>query len=122
MPDYGIDFVGISDITPTLATVTGRDALIEAIGRRLTTSLLFYSTTYGHDLRQYLNAAAPRVGQLEAEIVDQCLEDDRLESASVDIELREDGSLRVDLYLTDDAGPFPLTLTVDDVTVEILRG
>ena len=122
MPDLGSDFAGILDLTSGLTQVSGRTALIEAIGRRLTTpkGRLFYNLDYGHDVRQYLSAAVPPAGVIESAIAAECLEDERVEDVEVVVELLGD-SLRIDVYLTDDAGPFRLTILVSELTVEILR-
>lgn len=132
MADLGSDISCVTDIDPMLTSVDGREALGQAIARRLGTPRggLFYDANYGTDLRSFLNAhvTAERVAQaVEAE----ALKDERVRSASARITFVDAGSpgataetlgsMEIELTLVDAAGPFVLTLLVGSVTVALLR-
>jgi hypothetical protein len=119
--DYGSDFGGVMDLSPSLGLVSGRLALAQAIARRLTTprGSLFYDPDYGYDLRQHLNAPAPRLGVVEAQTSTEVLKDERVLDVEVDVTFTE-GLLSVTLRLFDAGGPFSLVLNVSQVTVELL--
>lgn len=120
--EHGYDLSGILDLSPDLRTVNGREALIEALARRLTTPRggLWYDPSYGHDVRQYVNAPDPQPGLIESQVSAECLKDERVLDAEVTVlSLGED--LRISVEITDGRGPFTLTLKVTQVTVEVLR-
>jgi hypothetical protein len=116
--EHGYDLSGILDLSPDLRTVHGREALIEALARRLTTPRggLWYDPSYGHDVRQYVNAPSLVESQVSAE----CLKDERVLDAEVTV-LSVGEELRISVEITDARGPFTLTLVVTQVTVELLR-
>jgi hypothetical protein len=120
--EHGYDLSGILDVSPELREVHGREGLIEAIARRLTTprGTLFYDRNYGHDVRQYVNAPIPQPGLIESQVSGECLKDERVIDADVTV-LNVGEELRLAVLITDADGPFELTLVVSLLTVEILR-
>jgi phage baseplate assembly protein W len=120
--EHGYDLSGILDLSPDLRTVHGREALIEALARRLTTPRggLWYDPSYGHDVRQYVNAPSPQPGLVESQVSAECLKDERVLDAEVTV-LSVGEELRISVEITDARGPFTLTLVVTQVTVELLR-
>lgn len=119
--EYGDDIGGIFDISGDLQVVRGRIALAHAIGRRLTTTRgnLFYDLSYGHDVRQYVNAPTPQPGIIESQVSAECLKDERVVDAEVDV-FSEGEELRITVSLVDALGPFKLTLKVTQLTVELI--
>lgn len=115
----GTDFAGVEDIGPTLAQVSGRAALAQALLRRLMTpnGSLFYAkfdpkaAEYGYDLRQHLNDMDPPVGAITFRVETECLKDQRVEDARAVVRL-EGEDLFVDLTITDALGPFELVVGV----------
>ena len=119
--EFGDDFAGVLDIGGTLAIVSGRRALAEALLCRLTTphGSLFYDFEYGLDLRQFLSAPAPEPGLLEMQVRVECEKDERVESVDVEVTFLAE-TLTVRLTVTDADGPFNLTIAVSQLTVEYL--
>lgn len=122
----GTDLDGIEDLSPAMREVSGREALAQAIARRLRTPRggLFYDERYGFDLRQFINEVAPSTGYIAAGVQAQAEQDERVLRARAQVyqlgEMQE--RLRVDLTITDRRGiDFRLSLAVTDLTVEILR-
>ena len=123
MADLGSDFSGVNDITPTLAVVSGRRCLIEAIARRLITprGALWYDPDYGEDLRRFLSATVVNAGAIAAAVAAEAEKDERVEQASASVTFSGD-VLTVKLAIADGAGPFAFVLSIDKVTVDILKG
>jgi hypothetical protein len=120
--EHGYDIGGILDVTADLRVVHGREALGHALARRLTTRRggLWYDPNYGHDVRQYVNAPTQQPGKIESEVSGECLKDERVLEADVTV-LSVGEELRLGIVITDGQGPFPLTLVVTSVTVELLQ-
>jgi len=120
--DYGDDIGGVFDISADLLVVRGRVALSHAIARRLTTPRggLFYDLSYGHDVRQYVNAPSVQPGTIESQVSTECLKDERVLDATVSV-IGVGEELRIEVLLIDAQGPFRLTLKVTQLTVELLR-
>lgn len=127
MADFGDDYSGLDDLDPTLKEESGdkRIGLGEAIGRRLITQkgTLWYDKEYGHDVRQYLNAAFPGDARITAEITAEVLEEERVSDVTASVtrtgaEAESVLTILLDIE-SDELGPFSLTLTVDQLTVEV---
>ena len=111
------------DITTDFRAVSGRRALAESLVRRFRTERggLIGDPNYGELLENHINddmspadlSAASSAAEAEA------LKDERVLSCSVAARLVDD-ILYFDIELEDAKGPFALTLSVSDVTVEIL--
>lgn len=124
MADLGTDFAGFSDITPTLATVSGRRGLIESIARRFITppGALWYDPDYGFDLRVFLSGTVTAsAGQIASGVIAEAEKDERVEQASCDVKFIGT-TLFVKVGIADANGPFEFVLQVSKVTVEILKG
>lgn len=118
--EHGSDLAGATDLYPDLRMASGRQALAEAILRRFQTQrgALWYAPDYGTALTRFVNAATPESvvgGLLERE----ALKDERVKDARAEV-TRSAQSLSVDMTITDDEGPFPLTLSSDGITVSLL--
>lgn len=124
--DYGTDISDFPDIDPMMPEFAGRLILLESMYRRLTTprGSVFYDLNYGYNIRELLGESFGP-GDLEliqAEISRECLKDERIVSAQAKCKYKATtGQLLIALTLQDGDGPFALVLSVDKVTVEVLR-
>lgn len=124
--DFGTDLSCVTDLTPQCTVVSGRRLLAEAIARRLITprGRLIGDPDYGTDITDLINddVDATTIGAMRSAIVAECLKDERVVSAEVTITAPPGGtgSYKIDISLEDGDGPFPLTLDVSEVTVELL--
>lgn len=125
MADYGTDLSALPDLSFNLQS--GSANLAEAIARRLVTPRggLFYDPSYGLDLRQYLGEALTDEVRYEIETLvgAECEKDERILSARATL---IDGppqarSLQVAVELETADGPFRFVLSINGVTVEVLR-
>jgi phage baseplate assembly protein W len=117
----GTDFSGALDLDPRMMQPTSeRLGLLQALVRRLDTSrgALFYDPSYGSDLKQYL-ASAVRPQIVEQVTEAECLKDERVRDCAASAVLT-DGTLTVRVNVTDAEGPFEFTLTVGELTVDLL--
>jgi hypothetical protein len=96
--------------------------LAQAIARRLTTPRggLFYDSDYGTDIRRWLNAAVQPLGRIGFEVQNEALKDERVKRANATVTI-VGGTLNIDLKLVDADGPFTLTLSVNQLTVDIIN-
>jgi len=120
MADLGSDIAGVFDISWGLLTSSDRTALAEALLRRLTTPRggLIGVPTYGYDVQTLIGATVP-ASVIEQRVLEQLLLDERVVDADVTVTLDErTGVLRVAMTVHDSAGPFDLTLTVSQLTVQ----
>jgi len=120
--DHGSDFSCVEDIDANLSTVSGRTCLIQALVRRLLAprGSLWSDPNYGADIREFLNTPA-RVEVVSQVVQNECLKDERVEDVSADVEyLDETETLQIKLAVTDEDGPFALTLLVGALTYELL--
>lgn len=121
MADYGSDFAGVGDITPTMREVEGPRVVVEAIANRLISprGCLWYDTAYGFDLRQFFNGAVQDTGRIAAGIVEQAELDERVDSAEATVSfVGQTLTSRLRVVLSE--GTFEYTLTVDKVTGQLL--
>lgn len=130
MADYGTDISTITasgavDLDEYFRVVSGADAVLHALVKRLVTPYggLLDEEDYGFDLRGLVNGSSSQrelnaaVAQIEA----QCLQDERVSDATV--ELSVSGgicSVKILCTLTDDQ-TFRLVLGVSSVTIEVLE-
>jgi phage baseplate assembly protein W len=123
--NYGTDYSCVTDLTSTLAQVSGRTLLAQAVARRVSTprGSLFSNPNYGIDLTDFLNdgLTVNNVNSI-APIVDAELsKDERIISTATTCTL-VNGVMNVAIIVTDADGPFLLVLAVSDVTVSIIQG
>ncbi len=128
------DLYLLDDLDPSMPLVSGRTALAQAVLHRLSTppgdpneggAGLINLPEYGIDLRNFLNSAlsAGDLRQLERRTEQQVLEDDRVESVRLRIDLDVALSIMtIEVSLIDAQGPFDLQIEIDDVTISLLRG
>src|SRR5690606_14694811 len=106
--------------------VSGREALAQAVARRLTAERgsLFYDPNYGTDVRLSLNDSATSASlfRLRTAIEAEAMKDERVERARVTVAAEDNGrAITVQLSLVDSDGPFQLVLEVTPDLVEILE-
>lgn len=132
MADLGTDIAmavnedGALDMDPYFGAVSGREALAQAVARRLTAERgsLFYDPNYGTDVRLSLNDSATSASlfRLRTAIEAEAMKDERVERARATVEVEDSGRrIKVRLYLTDSDGPFQLVLAVTPDLVELLE-
>jgi phage baseplate assembly protein W len=122
--DYGHDLFCITDLDAGMLEVDGRRCLAQAIARRLITPRggLIDDPNYGYDLTVFLNGDFDQatLARMNGQIVAECLKDERVVSAYAQVVV-SGNVLIVTLSLTDGLGPFPLVLSVSNVSVSILN-
>lgn len=123
----GSDIHCVSGLDPLFTIVDGRTALAEAIARRLSTprgtlAWIGDDPDYGYDLRQHLadDLTPQALAAIGPRVEAEALADERVRAARATATL-VGGVLRVALALTDAAGPFRFTLSVDAVNVTVLQ-
>lgn len=123
MADLGSDFSGILDVDPALTVVSGTRCLAEALARRLTTPAgrLLGDPDYGHDIRQYINAAIINTTRIELAIENECLKDERVEGIEASVTFDKlTQTLTAEILVTVSDDEFAFTLNVTDTTAAIL--
>lgn len=125
MADFGTDLSALPDLNFSIKS--GNDNLAEAIARRLVTPRggLFYDSSYGLDLRQYLNEALTDEVRYEIEtlVAAECEKDERILSAMATL---VDGSpqtreVQIAIELETSDAYFRLIVRISDLSVEVLR-
>jgi phage baseplate assembly protein W len=142
-PSLGSDLSGITDLTPTMAQVSGRTCLAQSLCRRLITprGRLIYDPNYGYDLTGFINddLLTSDISTIQNNIVAECKKDPRVSAAKSVVQFVgpsqvaaaqagvvanpspiPTGVLVVQLTITDSIGPFALVLAASDVTVSLL--
>ena len=124
MVDYGTDLSVTDDIAIDFHLSSGRQALAEACARRLITRLgtLRRHPMYGYDVRDEIDndISTADLARISANVQTQLMRDNRITQCSCATVLTSTGTLILSITLTDGAGPFPLVLSVSDVTVAIV--
>lgn len=121
---YGRCLSLVYDFPDAGGMVSGRLALAQALARRLITTrgTLIDDRDYGYDLSDHLNGrlTARDLADASAQIITQFRLDDRVRDAEVSVSYL--GSvLLVAALIFDGEGSFPLTLSVSDITLTILK-
>jgi hypothetical protein len=114
----GSDLAGVLSLDYALTTVIGRQALAQAILRRLTQARggLVGSPAYGYDVTALIGATVPEQ-LIEQRVMEQVVAEEEVEDASCTATLTRN-QLRIEVSVIDADGPFELTLTADELTVE----
>lgn len=124
MTDLGTDVSCVFDATPDMAMVTGRRCLAEAVARRLITprGRLIGSPNYGFDLTQFIHddMSPGDLVRIGASATAEVKQDERVLAATVTLSIAL-GAMLAKVSIEDADGPFTLTLSITDVTVEILK-
>lgn len=123
MADLGSDFSGILDIDSALTVVEGERCFAEGLARRLTTPAgrMLGDPDYGHDLRQYINAAINNTSHVSLAGENECLKDERTEGVTAEVTLEssvQELSADIKVKVSDDE--FEFTLNVTETTAAIL--
>jgi hypothetical protein len=127
MPDYGQDLSCYIDINPTLMLVSGTELMRQVAFRRLYCrqgSLLSDPTAETLDVRDFMGMAVESGGLSKIQGLCQAalLADERIDSAIVQATFTNaTRKLTLQIACTGSNGPFNLTLSVDALTVELLR-
>jgi hypothetical protein len=124
-PDFGSDFSCTTDLTPTLAVVSGLDCLAEALVRRLGSrrGSLFYDPDYGTDLRQFLHGHASGYAMAQA-CESECSKSERVQSVRAVAKFVTENHVTiayVAVFVKTAYGPFKMVLKVTDLTVEMIQ-
>lgn len=123
-----LDLFCIDDLDPALTLVSDQKVLVgQRIARRLGTprGSLIYDEDYGFDIRGRVNAdmTNAEVQGLAANIQAECLKEEGVLSAKVSVRYSASTQiLNVKVQLGSIFGEFPLTLSVSDVTLNVLHG
>lgn len=127
MIDLGVDLYCISDLDPAGRTVSGNEALAQALARRLQTprgalTAIGDDPDYGLDLRDYVGAdvGAGIEAEVEAAVRAECLKDERVRDVVVTVAFANRG-LTVGVRVASAAGSLRFTLSVSAVTVDLLK-
>jgi hypothetical protein len=142
-PALGSDLAGVNDLTPTMQECQGRVCLAQNLGRRLITprGALIYDVNYGYDLNQWINADVSQadISQIQGYVRQEMLKDQRVISANVSAQYVgvsqvqaaltaivavpdpfPQGVIVLNIQIQDSLGPFTLTVTVDNVSVQLI--
>lgn len=126
MTTYGSDFKGIEDIDALWSFETDETkALQQALARRLICppGALFYSPTYGFDIRAFISDVVDpdtAARDIDAEV----RKDERVANSSTVVTSLGNGVVTIAVTVTPAnpaLSPFSFTLSVNDVTVELLE-
>jgi len=103
--------------------ISGRPLLIEALLRRLVTrrGTLLGAPDYGTDIRAWINKDVDRAGaaRLGGLISAELAKDERVRSAAASATFAN-SKLTALITIVDGAGPFKLTVAIDDVSLKLL--
>jgi len=121
----GVDIGSVPDIDPTLALVSGYQALGESIARRLETPRggLFYDGDYGTDIRGRLNDSftPAEIFSLQSDIEAEAEKEERVQSASATVTFdAASSSMNIQLGVVAATGPFRFVLSADALSVQLL--
>ena len=125
----GTDFACVDDLDANLSLVDGRLGLAQASARRISTPRLglHYDPNYGFDIRNELGR--PFGQRIASQNIEQeILKDERVNDVVASVETvivatsadEVSGDMRINISLTDDEGPFELTLEVADGVTAVL--
>lgn len=125
MTDFGSTFEGegpLLDLTAAVRTVEGPRAVAVDVARRFTyrRGHFPWAPDRGFDLWALLSTSGITSAYIEANIVEQCEQDERVEAADARVSERDARSFRVEVTLHLANGPFRFVLPVSQVTRELL--
>jgi hypothetical protein len=124
---YGSDSYCLDDVLLIDTQVTDPRVLIgQRLIRRLTTPpgalALINDVADGFDVRQFINAkiSPGTIAIAQAQIADECLKDQQVQTADVEMTLAKNGNLSINIGGLTAAGPFSLTMNVSQLTTEVV--
>lgn len=130
VPDFGVDVAAFPGLDPTFTVQQDRFYVLgEALARRLMTPRggLFYDSTYGKDLREYIGRAWSADAQfgMQQDAERECEQDERVArcdaAASFIPGVAGSGTARLELQITTVTGVvLSMVLMVSAVTVTLL--
>jgi hypothetical protein len=123
---YGSDTACTTDLPLVSTLVTDPRQLIgQRTIRRLTTprgalALINDDPNFGFDVRQYVNAilTPAQISTAQSNIQDEVTKDEQVQSADVAFTLGAAGAIFIQIAMQTLAGPFSMTLTVNDLTAQ----
>lgn len=123
MADLGKSILGILDVDADLSFGDGNLALAHDLARRLVTEPggLLDSPRYGYALQILLSTPVDRAS-VERRVLDQCLQEERvLDGTTVTVEQSlATQTMSITIAVKTAAGPFPLTLNISQLSIEVL--
>lgn len=123
--EHGVDYACVTDLDPSLTLRDTRVTLGESCARRIITPRggLFYDRDYGNCVRRFLHASGFSANQIARFVEAEILKDERVNAVAADVEFdtqTETLTIRIRVKpVTNEI--FDLTLSVDDLTVELLQ-
>ncbi len=124
--DLGTDVNCVDDIDPSFALVSGSTAVAQAIARRFDTPRggLHYDGEYGYDITEWLNRGVSDADlfRIAVAVEAEAGKDERVlqSEATVTYDASTE-KLSISLRGACSSGPFQLVLSVDAVSVTVLR-
>ncbi len=116
-------FWSLGDFRPDMPLVSGRTALIHRLCVRLQTSRGRFTRwpNFGTRMASFLLTKVPPTAIASA-AESECLKDEQVEDVKATAELQSDGrSLLLRLEIFDSAGPFKLTLSIDQAKLDLIE-
>lgn len=126
--DYGRDLTCTYDLDPMMLEIDTQRLISERVLRRLTTARggCIDAPNDGYDLRGELSREVTQstLVQIKAKIRSEVLKEEEVTDCKVTAISYNNGTrtLSASLLITSGDGPFPLVLSVSDVTVSLLEG
>lgn len=122
---FGTDISTFPDLDPTFTPISGQRAVAECCARMLFTprGSLVGAPDRGIDLRAYLNASiGPRtIDEIQHLVEGECEQDERVQSAACTVSFApQTFALSITVQLTTALGPFTMTVSVNNLTLDIL--
>lgn len=121
--DGTTDISCVQDFLPDMPVVSGRTALAHRLARRLQTprGRFPFWPNFGTDLRAFLLTKASATSIASA-AESECLKDEQVDSVTAKAEFLNFGrALHLTLLVTDAAGPFVFTLTIDEAIATLIQ-
>jgi hypothetical protein len=124
--DLGTSLYDDGDLSPRMQVVSGVEALVLALVRRLqrTSGTLWYDRTVGRNLSDFLHQATRGSYEIEAAAETECGQDERVQTVEATATAASaSGATRFEMNIsgTSSEGPFDFVVGVSGVTVELLK-
>lgn len=122
MAEFGKSILGILDVDADLSFGDGNLALAHDLCRRLVTEPggLLDDPAYGYGLQLLLSSPVDALS-VQRKVASQCLQDERVEDVQVDVTQNlATQTIVVEIAVETAEGPFALTMTISQLTIEVL--